>query len=296
MKVAVAIPVLGRTDLLEACLTQVVRTVSDPSTEIIVIDNTPDLDVITTHAGLCGTITKEHGRTRYFAPDHSLGIFDSIRYAADHTDADILAFIHYDVLIWDVGWDLCIAHAFEEDAKLGLAGLVGAFGLAPDGGRIGTHSRLIGQQWGGNGTGEIWRIHGAWTPDDGMASATLDGCGIFYRRNTIPTLLDQDYPGLHHWYDREVCCAWLADGWHIRTLPIRADHGGGAAGSQPAYGDQARAVAEGLGIKDLPAGLLNYDQLMYTLNYNRWRGRWQARLPVTVGADYTTKWKDGGEF
>jgi hypothetical protein len=290
MIVSIVIPVLNQHERLWRVLEQLDRVCVEPNTQLILIDNGSDPPIE-------DWLKEQHPYRELWPPrqiyrnETNIGVIESVRNACDLAIGDILAFTHYDVLIWDDGFDAQLVFEFKKDSKLGLAGLVGAPGVQPNGGRIGTASRLLGTEWGGNGTGEVWRVHGAWTPDGGLPCAVLDGCGIFFRKETIPDLMDMEYKGLHHAYDAEWSVSWLHAGWHVKALPIRADHGGGTAGGELHYGESAKQRAQELGITELPRDLQNWDQVQYMLNYDRFQKKWRDFLPVLVDEDFNAKWR-----
>lgn len=275
MNLTVVIPVLNHFDKADLAVGQLLKTAT-AGPDIVVLDNDSDTPYCCYHP-----------RVKVIRGPN-LGLFGSLSTLHTLLQTDIVGLVHQDVLIWTTAWDDIILQAFEADNRLGIAGLAGGTGLDPRGLRIRTHTRLRGHIMGGDGTQEVWKKHGLWTPDEGLASAVLDGLAMFYRRETLPALLDMTYPCPHHFYDLETSLSWLAAGWHIRTLPIEADHEGTIAGTEPAY---YAAVRRALGEADQPE--VNWDLRGYQANQRKWLSKWARKLPVRVDADYSVHWEGG---
>ena len=295
MTMAVVVPILGQYNIAYQCLCNILKT-TRPETRVVLVENDPVpgnlLAALQNREHTCSehpvADALSNNRVEIISPGDVVGVFESISLAAEHCDVDVLTICHYDVLFWKPAWDKYVIDAFADDEKLGLAGTVGAPGLAADGDRHGTVSRLLGKVWGGDRTGKVWQVHGGWTPDKGVPAAVLDGLVLFFRRSTISELLDASYPGLHHWYDREVSCAWNAAEWRVKVLPIEMDHFSGASLGSTLYEDAAVRRMKQLGIT-VEAGF-NHDLMQYNMNEKHWRERWEKRLPLTVTASYERQW------
>jgi len=142
-------------------------------------------------------------------------------------DEDILVFIHNDVLIWEPHWDTIVRNAFNEIPDLGLAGLFGAPGVGPDGGRMFARSRMEGREWGTPG-----EPHGAIAELNEVSPASvLDSLCMMFK---VGALRDVEIPlewPPHHWFDRLFCLRFIDKGYKVAVIGIPFDHyGGGSSG------------------------------------------------------------------
>ena len=290
MTVTVVIPVIERAELTEGVIRNLDSVLELDSTSILIIDNSPPQ----TRGATVRAIERANTPRvlDYRVPEHNLGVFKSVRMAAEYSTSDILALIHWDTRMLSSGFDRLLVEEFDSDPKLGLAGLVGATGVSREGdwtqpvySRI-THRKEMATV-GAVTVGEP-------TPDNGVAVACLDGCGMFFRRELMAQLIDVSYPGLHHWYDKDMSCSWLAAGWHIKALPIGAYHGlveVGATSSTNAYLLDSKARLEELGLAAYSTQFPNHDIAAYDLNHRYWKRKWSRFMPVTVDANYNVTWE-----
>jgi hypothetical protein len=183
----------------------------------------------------------------WLTSDDYLGTVAAFRWGVDfaleRTEADVLANLHDDLAITEVGWDQQVLRHFERQPACGLAGFGGAIGLGSDRiyqdpyhpmqlARIGFRSNLRDAE-----------LHGirSLLPE---RVACLDGFSQIGRKEFwsgmhrvqpeqfLPTLsrpwavLD-DLGVVHHFYDGLLGCLARRAGWETWYLPIACHHYGG---------------------------------------------------------------------
>lgn len=161
-----------------------------------------------------------------------MDILDAYQWAYENSNADILGYIHDDLLCEELGWRERVAAEFE-DARIGLVGFAGAPGFCHPSmcefnphamGRIGFRSNLVNAE-----------THGA--RDAGSFNAVvLDGLALFVRRSALekiegwPIGKDVGYFMYAEW----LCCALRRAGYGIRVTGVRVNHlGGRSTGLNP---------------------------------------------------------------
>jgi len=287
LELAAILPVLNQFEVAGRCL-ELLAQHALGNLQILLVDNGSDLPVAQglplSDLGVPVSVVRR---------ERNVGLVESLLAGLEATAADLIAYLHTDLLLHEPGWDAKVREAFARDARLGLAGVIAARGIGGDGGRIETHSHLLGRELGScECHDQAWQHHGQLMPAEGIAAAVLDGCGLFLRREAVEAVgIDREYP-LHHWYDREWSCAFLAAGWHLRGLDLRCDHGSGfTACREVSYHESAERYArKHYGIMEAPRG---WDLVMYQLAERRWRRKWGSRVPVVVEPDHTVHWLHG---
>jgi glycosyltransferase involved in cell wall biosynthesis len=284
LSLEVVIPVLNQHQATRRCLELLSGHASVP-VRVLLVDNGSSRPA--EHAVQADDLPL---RLSVLRSPHNLGMVESLISALDHTTGEIIAYLHNDLFLHEPGWDRKVLAAFTADPGLAMAGLVAARGLAPDGGRIETYSHLLGLELGRCQCHRAaWQHHGRLMPPQGVAAAVLDGCGLFLRRASLHQVRpDRRYP-LHHWYDREWSCAFLAAGWRLRGLDLRCDHGGGFTSCREAdyHRSAERSARQRLGITSAPQG---WDSALYQFGARLWSEKWSSRLPLFVDPDHTVHW------
>lgn len=172
-----------------------------------------------------------------------------VDYALEHTDAEVIANLHDDVILQDPDWVAKVLRRFDSQPAIGLLGFGGAIGLGDADiyqkpyqpvqlARIGFRSNLQDAE-----------VHGVRSLLAERVAA-LDGFSLIGRRtffaggyynspiresfaNRPWTMLD-NMGVRHHAYDGIISCLASRYGWETWFLPIRCRHLGG----QTAVGDQ----------------------------------------------------------
>ncbi len=237
MKLAVIIPVLNQFAITNRAIDYL--TEKEVDYEIIVVDNGSD-EVF---------FNKKVTTFRY---DEPIGSYPVFHEALKLTDADILAFFHSDVFIYDSDWDNKILAQFQADETLGLIGFVGSNEIDNLGGRgLGTASNFQGRitygeqklfatpmealekaietirkdetylppKWSGSpAENHGKRLTGF------MNAAVVDGCVMILRRKALEDIgRREDFPP-HHFYDRLIATQLLEKKWKIGVYGIACDH------------------------------------------------------------------------
>ncbi len=197
------------------------------------VDSRPDVpicDSIPLHPSLRTAIT--------FPGKSRLGPVGAMQagYRISDADADILAFIHDDVIIHEQDWDVRVLREFE-DPTVGVVGFGGATGL----GTPGIYQIPYRLQ-------QLARIAYASNVDDAEAHgrrfdgvrdvAVLDGFSLIVRRE----LLDKagGWPTdklIFHMYDAWLCLTAARLGYRIRLVGVKCKHLGGRTSTQAPYNE-----------------------------------------------------------
>lgn len=294
MKLALVIPFIDNWDVTKRCLEKVNEN-SSPDTEVWLIDNGSEkryhnevLDILSPFNKLGGRI----GNVHYKFNDENSGVLATFKQGLELTDANIICFIHNDVLLQEKDWDTKVKGVFEANEKLGLVGIFGAVGVGDNGGRVRSQSKMLGQEWGKCDCHEFaWQHHSEYL--DGLHPATiLDGVGMFFRRDALQSLAEtdmfDDWRAPHHFYDRIMPLKLIDKGWKIGTLGVGFDHWSGAtANSSEIYNATAKQWLEDQGIyeEDKPA-----DQQIYNLAEHQFFQEFGKRIPCTVDSNWNYHW------
>jgi cellulose synthase/poly-beta-1,6-N-acetylglucosamine synthase-like glycosyltransferase len=236
MKLAVAIPVLNQFPITRQAIKYLVEAREKESDyEIIVLDNGSDEPFKTDLPGV--------KVERWEEPIGSYRAFD---WGFGVTDADIVAFFHSDIFVYEKGWDKRVMAEFEKDSRLGMIGYVGSNEIDPSGGRgLGTTSNFQGRTtrvFEGEKIGESWPLKNEWIGSPAEAhgkrntgftkAAVVDGCVMIIRREAWNDIgFRENFPP-HHFYDRLVSTQLLEKKWNIGVLGIEFDHISGQTVSQ----------------------------------------------------------------
>jgi GT2 family glycosyltransferase len=196
---------------------------------------------------------------------------------------DLVAFLHSDLRVHEVGWDDRVRAAFVADERLGLIGFVGSSEIDPSGGRGG--GTIL--NFSGVGEGTKAEDHGR-RIDDLRPAAVVDGCSMVFRRSALASIGRRRGFPPHHFYDRLQSCQLLEAGWRIGVLGVACDHlGNRTAGSQLAWKSLARrwAVRRGLEAPDD-----DWELALYREAERQFLAEWRdakAFIPLTVLPDWS---------
>lgn len=191
-------------------------------------------------------------RIRWNYLDDNLGVTGSLQWLYENTTADIIAFLHSDLEIFEQGWDERVLAEFEDPA-VGIVGFGGALQLGEND-IYRTPYKLT----------QLRRIDYRSNTRDAEAHGerfvgacdvvTLDGFALIVRRSVLnvwchrkkPDGSDmlrgytvhtgwpvQQYP--FHNYDNAVCLEAFKQGYRVRLVGIDCTHHGGATATTPAY-------------------------------------------------------------
>lgn len=293
--IALVVPFVDNWDFTEHCIKRAVQ-LSRHGFELIAIDNGSDED----YEKRIKAILKPSVMLRYVKNKENLGVIATFNQGLQHAVSDIICFIHNDVLIQELEWEKKIEHYFEDDPRLGLAGLLGGSGVHPDGGRMNVVSNMRGDEWGKcNGCHPVAALHHGMQLEGISPATVLDGVGLFFRRQCLQeikdktTALDVNVRAPHHWYDRNLTLHATALGWHVAVVGVGFDHWSGAtANSSEKY---HKTVSKWL--KQHPDLAKQHegktlDETAYWIGENQFRAEWGNRLPVTINYNYEVTWRN----
>lgn len=228
------VPILNQHDLARVALGCAADGIG-AETRIVVIDNGSD----------------ERFPTRFFLlrNEKNTGVYPTFKQGLENSSADVLGFIHSDLIIQEQNWDRRVLDAFEQNPKLGLLGFIGSNEIDGAGGRgLGTASNFLGIKFRGTDdvrgylewTGSPAEAHGK-RLEVGMRAAVVDGCAMFFRREALEQIgFREDFP-VHHFYDKLMSCQTLEAGWEVGVLGVGCDHiSGQTANTQTKYHDASQ--------------------------------------------------------
>jgi len=263
MKLAIIFPTLNQQDLTHTAVDCATSNLNAPR-EVIVLDNNSEVPYETR-----GEILVSLGK--------NIGVYPAFWEALKHTDADILAFFHTDLLIAEKGWDERMIKQFEDNPKLGLVGFIGSNEIDSGGGRgYGTTSNFQGLTTGHrnkHGVDKQWigspaKAHGR--SDSGFSpAAVVDGCAMIFRRAVLEQIKQRENFPPHHFYDRLLSSETREAGWTMGVLGIACDHiSGQTVNQEPAYNAFAEqwATTHGFAKGDLH----NWDSVLYKEAERQW--------------------------
>ena len=186
----------------------------------------------------CVESWNEHASTKHLNfIVQDCNVLDAYQIVYEHTDSDIIAHIHDDVMIHEQGWDERVLKQFE-DPKVGLVGFAGALGhgrpemyTAPY--DIGNMVRLhfysnmrTAEQHGHRFTGEC-------------DVAVLDGLALFVRRSVLDKVggWPVEAPYGFWLYAEWLSCEVRRQGLKIRLVGVDCHHIGGQTSAISAVQD-----------------------------------------------------------
>lgn len=178
-------------------------------------------------------------RVRRNTPEDNLGVVGSYDWLYRNTDAELLAYLHDDVICSEPGWDDRVLREFE-DPSVGVVGFGGGRNHGTDElyKRPYRIQQLVRSDYLSN-TDDA-EVHGS--RFSGAADvAVLDGFALIVRRS----LLDRagGWPVNHirfHNYDLWLCAMAHRLGFRVRVLGARCHHRGGQTSTTVDYQEWAK--------------------------------------------------------
>lgn len=289
MKVALVIPFIDQIDITKHCVETALKNAGGDF-DMLLIDNGSDKG---THGKV---MPKGATNVRYLYNSENIGVLPTFKQGFEKTDADVIGFIHNDVLLHHENWVQIVQHVFETTPKLGLAGIFGAVGVGDNGGRIRPMSQMLGREWGSCECHEVaWQHHSELL--DGIHPAViLDGVGMFFSREAANSLIETDmfdsWRAPHHFYDRIIPLKLIDKGFRIATLGLQFDHWSGAtANSSEKYAvtgrkwlEETNQLVEGAAI----------DSQIYDIAEQQFFTEFGKRIPCMVDSNWQYHWQGLG--
>jgi glycosyltransferase involved in cell wall biosynthesis len=289
-EISLIIPFIDNWDITANCLSKLVHYTTQP-TELVLIDNGSDENY---RAKAKEATLGSHLHLKYVRNELNIGVLPTFKQGLEESKGKVLVYIHNDVLIHEPGWNERIVKAFNDDPQLGLAGLFGARGVNHDGGREGSMSHMLGQEWGKCECHSPAALHHGELHTGEMAAAVFDGVGLFFRRTVLQDLADHtdlfaDWRAPHHFYDRIMSVKVAARGHHMKMIGIKFDHYSGAtANHSQKYADFGKNWLESHGHTVNATGI---DDTIYWLAESQWRTETNDLLPLKVDMQGNYTWK-----
>lgn len=229
MKTSVVIPLInGLREAMPALA--LLRTNTSDDTEWIVIDN-GSTDPIERY--IRNYIKPK--KLEFVRNDGNPGLIENKKWVYQNSDADIIAWFHADVFIYEKDWDKRIESYFKSMPDLGLVGLMGSQGCLPNGGRI-QDVDYADQMSGWSNMVEA-EIHGKRLKEPYHACAIFDDFGMIYGRKMLDAAGGFECGGIkyHHYTDRWMSLESLRCGFKNIVADIYCHHTGNIAASTPLY-------------------------------------------------------------
>lgn len=192
---------------------------------------------------------------------------------------EIVAFLHSDVFLYDIGWDGRVQGLFDGDPGLGLVGFAASNEVESHGGRgMGTVTNYQGRQECGGAAA----VHGRLGTGFEYV-AQVDGMAMVFRASALRSVGFRDGFPIHHFYDRLMSCQMLEAGWRVGYLGVACDHlNGRTTMFEQGYYDLARQWCEARGI----ANKGNWDLTVYKEAERQFLDEYAVRkkfIPLRVG-------------
>jgi len=256
-------------------------------TQLVAIDNGSD---ISHEEDIQSLIKNSSIKLTYVRNESNTGVLATFRQGMKKADANIVCFMHNDVLIHEPLWDLRVVKSFADDASLGLIGLFGARGVQPNGGREGSMSNMLGQEWGSCDCHEVASLHHGERMEGLSPSVVFDGVGLFFKKEALLNIASktdafEDWRAPHHFYDRILSLKVLGLGYHMATIGIKFDHYSGVtANRSDKYVEFSKQWLKkyNYGINDI-----GIDSTIYNIAEYQWTKEFSSVLPIFVDEDYS---------
>lgn len=285
MKLTVVFTVLGQHEMANLAISKALQNATHAGTKVMVIDNGGDFNP-----------RKEIADERlsvYNMPEN-IGVYATFDWGMRNTNAEVVAFLHSDLMIAEKGYDTRILQEFAARKKLGLIGFVGSNEIDSAGGRGGgTTSNFQGDTYMGFAqdcvlTGSPAQAHGMRNVGFTRA-AVVDGCAMVIRRDAWNGIgYRADFPP-HHFYDRLISTQMIEAQWEVGVLGIACDHiSGQTVSKEDRYANMAEAWChKNLRPNQFVGNPPNYawDQTVYQEAERRWLGEYRDKkhiVPIRV--------------
>lgn len=289
--ISVIVPFIDTWEITERCIEVLAKNTLHP-VELLMIDNGSDK----TYESQAQRVIKGGKlKLKYVKNPKNVGVLPTFEQGVQEANGDILCFIHSDVLIHETGWDERVEQAFAEDPQLGLAGLFGARGVHPDGGREGCMSHMLGAEWGKVEGAQPAALHHGELMTGIHPATVFDGVGLFFRKTALQDIASTTdifatWRAPHHFYDRILGLKIMDKGYHMAVIGIQFDHYSGATvNHSQKYVD---FIEDWCAKHDIPYNGKGWDDTIYWLAEKQWREEYAHRLPVRVDfqAGYDLRW------
>lgn len=261
MKLSLCIPVMNQLEDTKVSWGCHLGTIIDKAnTQIVVIDNG---STDGTQEFLERFIFPHFPDHIYHRNEENVGVLKSMNQCIEKSNGDVVAILHNDVNVFEIGWDKRVMGEFYKDQLLGLAGFLGAQGCMPDGGRMNTVSNLLEAEIHGERVTGTKRV------------AIFDGLSLIGRRKMFEEVdgFDTDYT-YHHFYDRDISLESLFAGWHNLMIGVLCHHRSGVTANRPEY---QTWISQKMGTEGFTG-----DKASYDASDSYFKQKWASKLPILV--------------
>lgn len=276
--ISIVIPVIDALEITYACVHKIyAKTYNVP--EVIIIDNASEIPYI------------PYLQEIVIRNEENAGLFQSLKQGIERASNEVVLFMHNDVLIHELDWDLRTESFFQKVPDLAMAGFFGARGVHPNGARECSESQMLGKEWGDSWCGKDGRGgHSNYMPGFAPA-ATFDGVALLFRKSLYKQLGFPELPP-HHWYDRILPLWYIDKGYKCGTVGIAFDHGPGAGmqkvSAGQGYSTYAKNWCNERGIE--PPYENAWDHAIYNVGSELFIREWSHRLPLRVNSNWEYEW------
>jgi len=271
MRILLAIGVLGRLVETKGCWGTLLNTVTGPI-DLMVIDNFPQGPQKEAEGVRLMDFLKRSiipfwpGKVEVKTMPDNIGTVESMQFAYEHSDHDILAFLHNDLYVYDYGWDRLVLKLFEDHPKAGLGGFFGAEQVTPDGHRGYVWNNMLEAEIHGGRTREMCEV------------LVLDGMSLIASRKMLDAGggVDRSFD-THHFYDLDLSLESINRGFRNYCLPIFIHHQSGVTACGPDFQEWSKGYIEG------------GEPALYHKNRAHFTEKWKDYLPYRLGQPWGKK-------
>lgn len=211
----------------------------------------------------------------------------------DHLPAntEYVAYMHCDFMIREKAWDIRVLSEFMQDPLLAVAGFIGSNQIDFQGGRgSGTASNFLGENYPPFGQCAAAEVHGRRNLN-AIPTAVFDPCIMIFRISQLRQLTPQKGKyAPHHFYERNLCCEVILNGWHMLNIGIACDHLSG--GIAEGINKREEMFIEWLNNENLAYKEGSADQAMYNEAERRFLGEYRDQkklVPFSIDVNYNIR-------
>jgi len=256
MNMTIIIPIMGQIHDIKGILYQI-KSVTSSETDFLFIDNSFD-----DSAKIFIEKYLKPEKYQYIKNQENIGCYKTLQQGYEICKSDILAFIHSDLMIYEIGCDLKVKNLFGVIPNIGLASFFGAQDAYFGGGRSRCWTSMIEAE-----------IHGTRLTTDYKQIAIVDGLAMICSRRMLESTngIDQNYL-YHHFEDKEISMASLNAGFKNIVVNVPCHHWNGITVNRAEYQNW---INQKLNMTDA-------DKYCHDENNRRWSNKWKHVLPWRV--------------
>ncbi len=276
MGISVLLPAVDAHAITEAAIVSLLENAADPeNVEIIIYDNASKVPYV------ASTYCDNDWCNKIIVRRNELNVagYGALLDTMPQFTHDIILWMHNDVKVHEFGWDKRIIAEFDKDPLLGIAGFFGAYGVADNGGRIGSMGNMLGKEWG-----TPQHMHGQ-VMTETYPAVVFDALAMIINRTLFNALDKPDGIPVHHWNDRILPLLFVLQGYHALTIGIAFDHKGGVS----SLGNSYRELAERWSNENNIPFQKDWDFTFYNAGEQLFRRLGAGKFPIYVNADFSVQ-------